>query len=152
MSNLKNLILSGQSCLSPEISALQQKAMTHLNTALPDGYIDFLRRTNGYADERIILFASKRVVLKWNHKFYALEDVIEVNQHAFSKFPKEILLGICGENWLTYDNDSERYLRYSEMSLAQNEAVSFLNFNHCVSYALMELQSTMNHLTHEAVA
>lgn len=138
-----------KACLPDEIAELQKNTLTQLNTTLPEGYIDFLRRTNGYCDEKIVIFSAKRIYTKRNNQFYCLEGIIEANQQYYPRFPEEILLGCCGDNWLTYDFDAQLYLSFSEESLAKEEAAGFLYFHHCVKYALMELQTNINHLNSE---
>jgi hypothetical protein len=146
------LFSSQKACLPDEITKLQKNAITRLNSGLPDGYIDFLRRINGYCDERIIIFASNRIYSKKRNKIHYIEGVIEANQSYYGQFPREILLGQCGENWLAYDSERQLYLSFSEASLAREEAAGFLTFNHCVKYALMELQTNVNHLKSEAMS
>ena len=88
---------------------------------LPQGYIDFLKISNGLAWNGIIFYSTYEVTDADNPDGFKLMDLVSMNDDFNDRFEmdEKVLLGIADDDYYTYNIETQKYeiLEFSSRDL-----------------------------------
>lgn len=87
-----------------------QKDMAEVEmNPIPQGYIDFLRKLNGFAWNGIEFYSTDQVTDPETD--YTLMDIVTMNEDfaEYNDMPTKVLIGRADDDLYTYDTESHKY-------------------------------------------
>src|SRR5262245_474793 len=99
-----------------QIRRLEERAARDLKVELPDEYLNFLRRTNGFDWNGVVVFASESVPIT-AHPDRSIPAGVEMNlgYRDDSRFSDLVVLGSNGMDLYTYRISTGKYEIYDEV-------------------------------------
>jgi len=78
---------------------------------LPQGYVDFLKKCNGFAWNGIEFYSTDQIVEADNPSSFRLMDLVSMNDefNDLYELDDKVLLGRADEDYYTYDIETQKY-------------------------------------------
>lgn len=118
-----------------EIEELRKKSKIELGADVPDGYVDFLRITNGVDCNGLLIFAHNTVP-NLNDKRKSIQGFVDANLDHRSLEEKNRLLVFAesGDDLYVYDTQTGKYQLLDHLTLDEMER--FSSFETMITYAI----------------